>query len=376
MPSTSFHRSLNRGFRSVRQNVRPLPAWTALAPAPMPQAILRRLRGLGARRQAIHPHSRVVVALFVGYLIFAAALTYVRGGTFLTPDRIAILLLAGAVVAGQGKAFVRDWAPFVLLLFGYELMRGVADNMADLGAMTATDHGDVQVDWLIHADKALFWGRIPSLWLQDRLYVPGTVHWYDVLAAVVYLLHFVFPLLFGFTLWLRSRETFRQFCIALLVMSYGAFVFYLLLPTAPPWMAQQWGMLDGLERPSHQAYKLFLPHGLADYDTFKIWTHASPNPVAALPSLHAAFPWLVQLFAVRLLGRRAWVFLLYNAAVWFSVVYLSQHWVIDVIAGITWATAVFFAVDRLRNQSGSSTLGRARTWRPTLAPRSAEHAAR
>lgn len=286
-----------------------------------------------------------MIGLFAGYILFAGALTYFRGGSFLTPDRIAILLLAGAALLGQGKAFIRDWVPFVFLLFGYELMRGVADNMANLGQMTREDHGNIQLDWLIEWDKALFFGNLPSIWLQDRLYVPGKVHWYDTLSAVVYLLHFVFPLVFAFVLWLRSRDAFRRFTITLLVLSYGAFVFFLLLPTAPPWLAQDWGYLDNLERPSYQAYKVFLPEGLANYDTFKMWTAASPNPVAALPSLHAAFPWLVLLFAVRCFGKKGWLFLFYNAAVWFAVVYLSQHWVIDVIAGILWATAIFFLVE-------------------------------
>lgn len=294
----------------------------------------------GARLQ-----SRLTVGLFIGYLVFAGALTYVRGGTFLTPDRIAILLLAGAAVLGQGKAFIRDWGPFVLLLFGYELMRGVADNMADLGTLQRDDHGNVQLEWLIDVDRWLFFGHIPSIWLQDKLYKPGDTQWYDVASAIVYLMHFVLPLVFGFFLWLRSRDAFRRFTVSLLLMSYGAFVFFLLLPTAPPWMAQDWGYLDNLERPSYQAYKVFLPQGLADYDTFKIWSEASPNPVAAFPSLHCAFPWLVMLFAFRIFGKWGWLLALYNAAVWFAVVYLSQHWVIDAIAGAVWATAIFLLVE-------------------------------
>lgn len=263
-------------------------------------------------------------------------------------------MLAGAALLGQGRAFVRDWVPFVLLLFGYELMRGVADNMADLGAMTREDHGSIQLGWLIEWDRALFFGHVPSIWLQDRLYEPGTVRWYDALAAIVYLLHFLFPLIFAFALWLRGGDAFRRFAVALLAMSYGAFVFFLLLPTAPPWMAQQWGYLDELERPSYQAYKLFLPQGLAEYDTFKLWTAASPNPVAALPSLHAAFPWLVLLFAARCFGKKAWLFILgYNVAVWFSVVYLSQHWAVDAIAGVLWATATFVLVERLWPETGA-----------------------
>jgi len=285
--------------------------------------------------------SRVIVGLFVAYLLIGALLSYFRGGTFLTPDRIAVLLLAGAIIVGQGKAFVRDWGPFLLLFFGYELMRGVADNMTDLGNYTAGDHGRILVQSLIDGDKLLFFGHIPTLWLQDRLYTPGVTHWYDTGAALIYLLHFVLPLAFGFALWLRDRAMFRRFTLMLLVMSYGAFIFFLLVPAAPPWLAAEWGYIDNVDRPSGQAYKTFLPDRWQDYDTFKLWTKASPNPVAALPSLHAAFPWLVLLVAVSTF--RWWGLLLvpYNLGLWFAVVYLSQHWAVDILAGILWATAIW-----------------------------------
>jgi PAP2 superfamily protein len=285
--------------------------------------------------------SRVILALFLVYLVIGVGLSYIRGGSFLTPDRIAVLLLAGAIVLGQGKAFVRDWGPFLLLLFGYELMRGIADNMTNLGAYNANDHGRILVQSLIDGDKALFFGHIPTLWLQDRLYTPGVTHWYDTGAALIYMLHFVLPLAFGFALWLKDRTMFRRFVVMLLAMSYGAFVFFLLVPAAPPWLAADWGYIDGVDRPSYQAYKAFLPHRWENYDTFRLWTRASPNPVAALPSLHAAFPWLVLLIACTTF--RWWGLLLvpYNVALWFSVVYLSQHWAVDVLAGIVWATAIW-----------------------------------
>src|SRR3712207_8829899 len=58
------------------------------------------------------------------------------------------------------------------------------------------------------------------------------------------------------------------------------------------------------------------PQRFADVDTFRLWTQASPNPVAALPSLHAAFPWLVLLTAVRRFGRWGLLMVPYNLALW------------------------------------------------------------
>ena len=93
------------------------------------------------------------------------------------------------------------------------------------------------------------------------------------------------------------------------------------------------------------------------FGAFTVWTHASPNPVAAFPSLHAAYPWLVMLFAVRIFGRKGLVMLLYNALVWFAIVYLAQHWVIDAFAGIAWATVSFFLVEFLIRRLPSHVIG-------------------
>ena len=295
-------------------------------------------------RREVRTQKRLITGLFVGYLVVGGGLTYLRGGSFLTPEKFGILLLGGALVLGQGKAFIRDWAPFLLLLFGYELMRGIADNMADIGSLSREDHGRVLVQPLIDAEKLLFFGELPTLWLQDKLFVEGTTHWYDAVAALTYMFHFVLPLAFGFLLWARDRPLFRRFTLTLLAMSYAAFVLFMLFPAAPPWLAAQWGYMEGVERPSYQAYKLFLPQRFADVDTFRLWTQASPNPVAALPSLHAAFPWLVLLFAVQTFGRWGYLTLIYNVALWFSVVYLSQHWFVDVLAGMALATVAWWGM--------------------------------
>jgi hypothetical protein len=305
----------------------------------------------------------LIFGLFAGYMLLAAGLYYFRGFSFITPDRWAFFLFLGAALVGQGLAFLRDWVPFVLLLFGYEFMRGVAGDVVTADGYTAEEHGRILVQPLIDAERFLC-GGIPTVWLQERLYEPGRAHWYDVLAGLVYLLHFVFPLVFAFLLWLRWRDRFWRFSLAMLLMTYLAFFFFLLLPSAPPWLAERWGYVEGIARPSGQAYRVLLPNRYDNLDTFTIWTHRSPNPVAALPSLHAAFPWLVLLFAVRFYGRRAWLFLLYNAAVWFSVVYLAQHWVIDILAGIAWATVSFYASEALWRwlsaRTGQRSAGRAR----------------
>ena len=69
----------------------------------------------------------------------------------------------------------------------------------------------------------------------------------------------------------------------------------------------------------------------------------SSNDVAAFPSLHAAYPFLAFLFARRAFPRAGWLMLAYTACVWFAIVYLGEHWVVDIVGGVVYAFAAYFA---------------------------------
>lgn len=272
--------------------------------------------------------------LFVVYMAVAVGL-YVWRGAYFTPDRWAILLFVAAIALGQWKAFLRDWIPVVFLIFGYEFMRGLAYQFI------AQHHSNIHLTELIRADKFMFFGHLPSLWLQQKLYVQGTIHWYDVLAMVMYIMHFVFPLIFAFIVWIGSKERFWNFTITFLLMTYLGFTIYLLYPAAPPWLADQWGVIHGLQLPFDQVFHALVPHQYDNLNMVQIWNNASGDPVAAMPSLHAAYPWITMLFAIKFFGKKGLIFVPYNAALWFAVIYLGQHWVIDIIGGITLASATF-----------------------------------
>ncbi len=72
------------------------------------------------------------------------------------------------------------------------------------------------------------------------------------------------------------------------------------------------------------------------------------NPVAALPSLHAAFPMLLLCFFWR---KGLWVRVLgvaYVLAMGWALVYGGEHYVFDVLLGWIYAVAVYFGVRRVR----------------------------
>jgi hypothetical protein len=230
--------------------------------------------------------------------------------------------------------FARDWAPFVLFLTGYTLSRGFAD--------ATTPH----VTELIVADEWLFgWltgGPVPTVWLQQRLYYPDHVPWWDVLASWVYFSHFVVAIAVALVLWLRDRERWAAYMRRFVALCAIGLATYFAYPAAPPWWAYEHGQLAEVARISTRGWSAIGLHGA--FDVLSAGQLAS-NHVAAMPSLHAAWALLVVLFFLPRVGRRWWPLLLaYPVAMALTLVYTGEHYVIDIIAGWVYVGIVFAAV--------------------------------
>jgi hypothetical protein len=293
-------------------------------PETQPRQENRRLsaRLAGTATASKPANLRTLYLLQGAYLVSLFALFAIRG-VGVRPDVIFLLLAIGFVWRGNRWMFVRDFGPFILLLLSYDAMRGFAD---DLG-------GQVHVNYPIAIDKALFFGHVPTVVLQGWLFDPNSPHWYDYASALLHVMHFIVPLFFAAIIWQHHRQHYWPFVISLLLTSYAAFVTFMLVPTAPPWVAELKGDLSGV----------YLVHeSLPSLNS--IYSTLSPNPVAAMPSLHAAYPWLFLLFAWRIWGWRATAFAIYPAAVFFAVVYLGHHYVADLLGGIVYATVAYLIV--------------------------------
>lgn len=269
---------------------------------------------------------RYMVPAVIAYVVATTAFLIWRGIS-VSPDYFVFILLLGAVVLGRWKAFIVDWMPFVVLFIGYEFVRGFAGKTG-----IAPHYTEV-----IEVDRVLGLGTLPTLFLQSHLYRGGGASALDIVCTLFYFMHFAYPLTLGYIFWIRDRSLFRRFAITLLVMSFGAFVFFLLVPVAPPWLASQEGLIPHVEK--------IISHTLPSA-TDVVYKSMTPNKVAAFPSLHAAYPTLGMLYGVRLFGRRAVVPLgAWVVAVTFSVVYLGEHYLVDALAGIALAAASFGVVE-------------------------------
>ncbi len=247
-------------------------------------------------------------------------------------DVMAVLLALAAVLVGRGKAFVRDWGPFVVIFLGWEAMRGVANQFGQA----------VQSESIVQVTRFLFFGHVPSADLQGWLHVPGQTGPLDVAMSLVYISHFFFPIALAFFFWLRYRRRYYRFVITLLVVSFAAFTTFLLLPVAPPRFADLFGADLHVEDITSQVA------GQLGFGFDWAYRHLVGNPVAAFPSMHAAYPTLVFLFLRERWPRRAWLWVPFMVTIWFAVVYLGHHYVIDVVGGIVYAVVGYRLVRSTR----------------------------
>ncbi|HEX5588892.1 MAG TPA: phosphatase PAP2 family protein [Candidatus Limnocylindrales bacterium] len=300
----------------------------------------------GAGTEAPHAdlgrrNDRLLLWTIAGYVIFLSGLMIVSGVS-ITPDVLLIGLGLAAVILGRGRLFIRDWVPFIGLFLAYELMRGYADDLNRV-----VHDADV-----LALELWLFAGNLPTQVLQDWLHPATGSDPFAIAGTIFYFLHFPLPIAVAFLLWLRRRRAYYDYIAALILLSMVGFATYLILPVAPPWWAADHGLIPGPDgQPAIEYLKAqgfndlarmfgFEGRYLYSYTIYEI----NPNPVAAFPSLHAAYPFLAFLFARRAFGRAGWLMLLYAVGVWFSIVYLADHYVVDVIGGVAYAIAAYFAI--------------------------------
>ncbi len=267
---------------------------------------------------------RLLLAGSLAYLGLVFGVMLWRG-IEIEPQWVALALLVIAVALGRGRQFIFDFFPFLLLFFAYEVMRGFASR-------TGFPPHDLSV-----LERPLFGDHVPTLVLQAAFYTPGHIGWLDLAGMFFYFMHFVLPVATGFVLWLSSRELYWRFAAALLLLSFLAFVTYLFFPSTPPW----------LQFP-HEVHKISdetVAKLDLDYFVSPIYDHLNPNRYAAFPSLHAAYPVVAAVYAWRLHRTLALVLCAWAGCVWFSVVYLGEHYVVDALDGLVYVAAAVILVE-------------------------------
>jgi hypothetical protein len=271
---------------------------------------------------ARYKDNKVRYSLTIAYLILVFII-FVSIRSFWTPDLIFVAMLGFFIILGEGKKFLIYFLPFVLLLLSYEKLRSLAPLL----------NSNVHYMEMIRFDRWLFGGTIPTQSLQAALY-NGQVQWYDFALYFIYMLHFVVPLILAVIIWRYQPKYYWRFVTSLLLLSYFGFLTYVAFPAAPPWLASEQGILT--PPIAHISTNIWHSLGVESFSTY--YKQLSPNLVAAVPSLHSAYPFLFALIIRRIWGNKWFaISMAYPIAIWFGVVYLGEHYVIDVLLGVLYA---------------------------------------
>lgn len=249
--------------------------------------------------------------------------------------------------------FLRDWWPPVVGLVIYFFSRGLTDNLGFAPHFSMP----VSVDtWLGGGTTPT--ERLQAAWCGIPCDPDGAPRWYDVVLAAVYLSHFLAGLTIAAVLWVHNRAAWVPWMRRYVTINFAALAVYILYPMAPPWLAVQEGYLTpGVQRITGRGWGAL---GLGHYDAT---LSKVGNPVAAMPSLHAAMTFLIAIYAIqRLRSPLRWLLVAYPLAMCTALVYFGEHYVVDELAGALLAVLVLV---------GCKVWEDTRASQPDLSPRSA-----
>jgi hypothetical protein len=328
----------------------------------------------------------LTIARRIAIATWAAVVVYrtVTNGFAFNRELLLLYIATGLLAAsiGQGRRMlyvIRDWLPFALVLVAYDLSRGAADL---IGRPTMWH-------WQVDADKWLFFGIMPTVWLQERLKLPQPP-WWEIVISSVYMSFFILPYVIAAVLWLRDRKEWKAFVKLFVGLSFAALAIYAVLPAAPPWAAARCTAADVEGGPAGPQCMFRSARGVPDggllgamqttQDGANGWVErivgrgwgklnlhsatalldqgqASVNLVAAIPSLHAGLSLAIAAFLWRRV-HRGWrpVLVAYVLIMAFTLVYTAEHFVIDILLGWLLAVVVIFVMSLLSRRSAAGEI--------------------
>lgn len=265
----------------------------------------------------------------VELLVSAAFLIFQGTVVGLLPAHVFMVVLFGVLffASPATRRLAVALLPFVVFEIAYDWMRLYPNykvNPIDIGG-------------IYEAEKGLF-----GIAAEGQTLIPG--EWFelhncavaDFLAGVFYLCWVPGPIAFGLWLYFKGHERmYLRFALAFLFVNFVGFAGYYIHPAAPPWYAINFGFEPDFSTPGNVA-------GLGRFDELigipvfsSIYVNNS-NIFAAVPSLHAAYMLVATIYAIG--SKQKWglvaVMAIVTVGIWWTAVYSTHHYIIDVLLGI------------------------------------------
>lgn len=217
--------------------------------------------------------------------------------------------------------------PFIIFAISYDWMNIVPNYTVN----------PVDVEGVYNAEKDVFGINVNGERLTPNEYFAlHTFTFLDFLAGLFYLCWVPLPVIFGLYLYFRGETVpYLHFAIVFLFVNLIGFTIYYLHPAAPPWYVSLHGFEAVPGTPGSVA-------GLGKFDDitglgiFNGLYARNSNVFAAIPSLHSAYPLIAFVYSLRYRSSLAWRIVLgmVSVGIWFTAVYTSHHYLIDVLGGI------------------------------------------
>jgi hypothetical protein len=268
-----------------------------------------------------------------------------------TPPIVAQVVAFGAPIGlsvAMRRSRVRDVAVCTLQMWAYLAAYKAPHDDPNV------QHARVLIDYPIAIDRLLGLGELPTVRLQ-RAFAKEQWRMGDRLLVWAHWLWFAVP--HGSLLYILLRHP-RRFERSA-VMTYAVFdlgaIIYWLTPTAPPWYAASVAgrseefdenLLERVGGNGHRE-QIVVRRMMVEYGEFfwkdgwgPLYSVLGGNPLAAMPSLHFA----TSMMAAQLLtetgplaGVIGWG---YATALGVALVYLGEHYVVDLVAGAALTIAI------------------------------------
>ena len=250
-------------------------------------------------------------------------------------------VLAGAALAPASAAVLwpraRVRVALVCMLQMYVYVAAYKMPNDDAAALEERVH----IDYPVALDRLIGLGELPTVRLQRALHPDGYFRGYEKVLVWAHWVWFATP--HATLAYLAARDP-RRFPRAA-VMTYAVFdlgvIAYWLAPTAPPWYAAEKGRVSG-HAPAPVVRRLMVEYGENFWRNgwAPLYSVLGGNPLAAMPSLHFATSAMSALLLAESGPLAGAVGAGYAGILGFALVYLGEHYVVDLLGGLALTLAV------------------------------------
>jgi len=206
----------------------------------------------------------------------------------------------------------------------------------------------VHIDYPIDVDRVLGLGELPTLRLQRALArvdpANGAPSWRVLDRALVWAHWVWFMVPHGSLVYIlvRHPERFERAAVmTYAVFDVGASVYWL-APTAPPWYAASVAGREDHGAGAQDVRRMMVEYGEQFWrDGWgPLYSVLGGNPLAAMPSLHFATSLMAALLLAQEGPLAGGLGTTYAATLGFALVYLGEHYAVDLLAGAALTGAV------------------------------------